>query len=325
MDASNIDVSITNFYKIWQIFKKGKRKTSEFREFEYCLEENMFGLSADLLNKKYKHGGYREFEVYENKRRMIRVATMRDRLVHRLVYEYLYSVFDKLFLFEVWSSRKNKGLLGAIERTQDFFDKHNNYCFWRGDISKFFDSVSQELLLMFLNRRLKDNSAMYICRKIIGSFKNKKGEEIGMPIGNITSQIFANIYLNELDLFIKKELKPAFYIRYGDDFLIVDKNIELVSKNREHIIAFIKNNLLLQLNPKNDIVRRCKEGVKYLGVKIYPNGRNLLARNYRKIENNLNHQNMASYRSLILKHSLKNIKKFDWLILEKIENGEISL
>jgi retron-type reverse transcriptase len=325
MDASNIDVSITNFYKTWQLFKKRKRKTIEFREFEYYVEENIFELSKELLNKGYQHGGYREFEVYENKKRLIRVAGMRDRVVHRLVYEYLYVIFDKTFIFDVWSSRKGKGLLGAIERTQEFINKHRNYYFLRGDISRFFDSVSQRLLLKLLEEKLGSNLAMYICERIIKSFKNKRGEEIGIPIGNITSQIFANIYLNELDLFVKKELKPAFYIRYGDDFLIVDKEAELVTKNRELMLDFIKNKLLLQLNKKNDILEKCRNGAKFLGVKIYPNGRKLLARNFRKIGRNLNSKNMASYRSLILQHSPKYLNKFDWLILEKIENGEISI
>ncbi len=318
-------MSIANLYKIWQLFKKRKRKTEEFRNFEYYIEENIFELSDVLSAKKYRHGGYREFEVYENKKRLIRVAGMRDRVVHRLVYEYLYNVFDKTFIFDVWSSRKEKGLIGAIERTQEFFNTHTSYYFWRGDIHKFFDSVSQELLIKLLTRKLGNNLAMYICEQIIKSFRNKKGEETGMPIGNITSQIFANIYLNELDLFVKKKLKPVFYIRYGDDFLILDKNTELVTKNRELVLDFIKNNLLLQLNKKNDILGKCRNGVRFLGVKIYPNGRKLLDRNYRKISKNLNDRNIASYRSLILQHSLKNLKKFDWLILEKIENGEINI
>jgi len=141
MGSSCIDLSLSNIWQSYFKFKKGKKLSQELEEFNYYLEENLRSLHRDLNDGNYKHSGYRKFVVTDNKRREISVASIRDRVVHRLVYEFLCSIYNETFIFDAWSCRKNKGLIGAIERTQNFVNRKPNSFIWRSDIRKFFDSV----------------------------------------------------------------------------------------------------------------------------------------------------------------------------------------
>ncbi|MCG2808772.1 MAG: hypothetical protein L6275_00285, partial [Candidatus Portnoybacteria bacterium] len=214
MISSSIDLSLANIWQSWFKFEKGKRKTKELEIFSYYLEQNLQLLYFELKTNRYKHGGYKKFIVTDSKRREIRVAGIRDRIVHRLLYEYLYEIYDKTFIYDTWSCRKNKGLLGAIKRTQKFLSKYPTSFVWRADIRKFFDNVDQQTLFEILSLRIKDTKTIKILREVITSYSLLTCR--GIPIGNLTSQIFANIYLNELDRFVKHTIKPRAYLRYGD-------------------------------------------------------------------------------------------------------------
>ncbi len=136
-----------------------------------------------------------------------------------------------------------------------------------------------------------------------------------MPIGNLTSQIFANTYLNELDRFVKHELKVKYYLRYGDDFILIHEDLKKIKEFRSCTIRFLENNLKLKLNPKNDKILKAGYGLKFLGLVIYPDGRNLNKRSRNRVLKRLNHLNVSSYYGLVLKHgNKKNIKQLTWLI-----------
>lgn len=144
-----------------------------------------------------------------------------------------------------------------------------------------------------------------------------------MPIGNLTSQIFANIYLNELDRFAKHTIKPQAYLRYGDDFIIISENLDQLKRNRAKIIEFLKEKLRLEINAKNDIIVKARQGLKFLGVEIFPAGRRLNKRNWRQAKAKISHKNIVSYSGLIKQHCKeKRIKEFSWIILEKL-NSEL--
>ena len=175
--------SIHNIWRCWNLFRKGKSKTKELRTFEYTLEENLFQLHKDLNRGVYKHGQYCQFTGFENKKRDIVVAPIRDRVVHRMIYEYLVPIFDKTFIYDVWSCRKGKGLLGAIERTQMFAKQYANGFVWRTDIKKFFDSVDQDVLLKCIERRIADPSTLRIIREILSSYRIFKAENLGKVTG----------------------------------------------------------------------------------------------------------------------------------------------
>lgn len=140
-----------------------------------------------------------------------------------------------------------------------------------------------------------------------------------MPIGNLTSQIFANIYLNELDRFVKHRLRVRHYLRYGDDFIIIENHPEGLNFIREITIQFLKNELKLSVNSKNDKLIKIHHGLKFLGVRIWPTSRNLSKRNLKRIKQKLNQRNIASYSGIIKQHgNQKQIKRFQWQILDEI-------
>ncbi|MFA6305585.1 MAG: RNA-directed DNA polymerase [Candidatus Gracilibacteria bacterium] len=177
-------------------------------------------------------------------------------------------------------------------------------------------------MLKILSFRIKDNTTSNLLKEIIFSFTTVSDEKIGMPIGNLTSQIFANIYLNELDRFIKHTLRAKAYVRYGDDFILVEKTQEKLKLFRIKTIDFLENNLKLTINPKSDKIIKPAHGLKFLGVKIWPSGRTLNERSLKRATQRLNPSNISSYSGLIKKHCNKKYQKyFDWIVLEKLNFG----
>ena len=316
MGSSFIDLSLSNIWQSWFKFKKGKKLTQELQNFNYYLEENLFVLYDELNNGSYKHQGYRKFIATDSKRREILVASVKDRVVHRLIYEYLIEIYDRTFAFDVWSCRKEKGLTKAIERTQKILNRCKKDFVWRADVKKFFDNVDQQKLIDIISLKVSDEKAMGLFKKVICSYSifSKKG----IPIGNLTSQIFANIYLNEFDRFIKIYIKPKAYLRYGDDFIIVLDNLTDLKDVRNQSIKFLSEILHLQMNSKNDIIVKVKHGLKFLGAEIFPMGMRLNKKNWQKVNTRLNYGNISSYSGLVKKYDKKNLKYFNWKIVEKI-------
>lgn len=163
-------MSLSNIWRIWYLFRRGKKNTYELNNFEYYLEKNLYNLWKDLNSNLYRHGFYWKFISFDNKKREIAVASIRDRVVHRLLYEYLVSVYDKTFIYDVWSCRRGKGLVSAIERTEYFLTRFPNIFIWRTDIKKFFDNVDQEILSNILLRKIIDKCALALLKEIIRSY-----------------------------------------------------------------------------------------------------------------------------------------------------------
>lgn len=315
----SIDLSLKNTWNSWFVFRKGKHSTVELNYFQYYLEKNLYSLFVDLNSGRYHHGGYREFIVCDNKRRKISVASVRDRVVHRLVYDYLNKIYDRTFIYDAWSCRLGKGLSGAIERAQVFLKKCKNGYVWKCDIKKFFDSVDQKILLEILSLRIKDFQTFSLLKEIISSFTAVSDKKAGIPIGNLTSQIFANIYMNELDRFVKHNLKPKAYLRYGDDFIVTSKNRLELEFFRSAILKFFHDELKLSSNHKNDKIIKIGQGLKFLGVILLPSRKRLNERNFRRTKKRLNIANISSYSGLIKKHGNSEQKKqFDWVVCENL-------
>ncbi len=148
--------------------------TADLHDFQFYLEKNLFKLQCDLENETYRHGGYRKFIVCDNKKREISCSCIRDRIVHRLLYDYLVPIFDKTFIYDAWSCRKGKGLLACIERTQKFLSVNSHSFVWRADIRKFFDSVDQEILLKLIDRRIHEYKALRIIREVVFSLRRER-------------------------------------------------------------------------------------------------------------------------------------------------------
>ena len=314
-----MDVGLKNIWNAWFAFRRGKKPTPEMEQFSYYLEENLSLLQRELQDGTYHHRGYHTFTVMDNKRRVISVANIRDRVVHRLLYGYLIFIYNDGFYYDVWSCRPHKGLIGAIERVQKFVRESPRVFVWRTDITKFFNNVNRATLVNILKRKISDPKALWLLQEIIDNFD--RGSK-GIPIGNLTSQIFANIYLNELDRFVVHTLKPKHYLRYGDDFLVFHANKDVLKSFREKIIAHLKDELDLVINPKHDIIVQAKEGLYFLGVEIYPSGRRLCKRNWLRVKNRLNLRNVGSYSGLVLRHeNEKKIKEFHWRVIKHTQTG----
>jgi len=258
-------ISIDNLLFAWQEFVKGKRSKKDVLVFSYNLMDNIFGLHHDLANHTYKYGGYQQFKVSDPKPRTIHKASVRDRLLHRAVYRILYPFFDKTFIADSFSCRNNKGTHKAINRFRDFakkVSKNNTKQCWilKCDIKKFFASIDQDILINILEKHMQDKNTLNLLKEIIFSFK-----PCGLPLGNLTSQLFVNIYLNKFDQFVKHQLKTKHYIRYADDFAIFSQNKSELEIKVIVIQDFLQNKLKLNLHQDKIYIKTLVLGVDFLG------------------------------------------------------------
>lgn len=316
----SIDLSLSNVWKAWYTFRKGKKRSLDLDNFTYHSEGNICQLHNDLVAGSYRHGIYKTFKLTDSKKRTISVASIRDRIVHRLLYDYLITIFDKKFVYDAWSCRKDKGLLKAITRTQKLLSKYHLTYVWRGDVTKFFDTIDQDVLKRLLRRAIADQKALQILDEVISSyFSFFPG--IGIPIGNLTSQVFTNIYLHEFDRHIFHVIKPLGYVRYGDDFIVIVDNASKLESVREYLVTFLGQELKLSIHKTNNIIVPVKRGIHFLGCEIYPSGKRLRKSVYNRIRMRLNFRNVASYRSLLLIHSKqKYVKWLDWNVSDILMN-----
>ena len=300
-------ISSENLFSAWNIFKKGKRKRYDVLNFERNLEENIFQLHKSLANKTYRHDRYSSFFVNDPKRRHIHKASVKDRLVHQVLYDYLYRLFDKTFIYDSYSCRVGKGTHKGIRRLEQFCrrvsNNYSNEC-WalKLDIKKFFASIDHEILLELIKSKVRDEDILWLTANIICSFEEKNRK--GIPLGNLTSQIFANIYLNKLDYFVKHILKEKHYIRYADDFVIVLKGKHVVNSLTNQLIYILQNELKLIIHPNKIILRKLEWGIDFLGYVILPN--HILPRTStkRRMLGNIDVQICLFYKGLLDKYKL---------------------
>lgn len=266
-------ISLENLLEAWQEFLLGKRKRKDVQEFQVNFMDNILKIHYDLVYHKYEHGDYKAFKVHDPKTRDIHKASVRDRLLHHAIYRQLYPFFDRTFIFDSYSCRLNKGTHKAIVRLNQFFLKasiNNTKTCWalKVDIKKFFASIDHEILINILKGYIPDKNTIWLLTKVIDSFKVK--EKKGLPLGNLSSQLFANIYLNELDQFIKHTIKAKYYIRYADDFVISSDNSNWIKKISPRIKEFLWLNLNLEIHPDKIYLKTMNSGLDFLGWVNFP-------------------------------------------------------
>ncbi|KKW13658.1 MAG: RNA-directed DNA polymerase (Reverse transcriptase) [Parcubacteria group bacterium GW2011_GWA2_50_10b] len=265
--------SVENLFAAWREFKKGKSKKSDVVEFSLNLENNIFRLREELLSKSWKCGGYQKFIIKDPKPRIIHKATVPDRLLYQAVYRILYPIFDRTFIFDSYSSRNGKGTHAGIKRLNVFLRKlSHNYTrpvyALKCDIKKFFDSIDHGILLELIQEKVSCPETMQLLEKVIDSFHKIPGK--GLPLGNVTSQIFANVYMNRFDWYVKKELKIKYYVRYCDDFVILSSDIGNLTKLILLLQKFLDKNLKLELHPDKILIRKFHQGIDFLGAVLLP-------------------------------------------------------
>jgi len=262
----------------WREFLSGKRKRKDVARFSLDLLGNLMTLHLDLKNRTYRHGGYTPFKINDPKPREIHKASVRDRLVHHAICRILFTYFEKHFVFNSFSCRKKKGTHRAMNRFRSFANivsKNNTQTCWvlKCDIKKFFASIDQSILMEILARHIKDQNTLWLLNEVIGSFNSDDKIGIGLPLGNLTSQLLINVYMNEYDQFAMRNLKARYYVRYADDFVILSSNRLELEKLLPKISEFLTNKLKLKLNYNKVEIRTLVSGVDFLGWIHFPDHR----------------------------------------------------
>lgn len=250
----------------WNDFVKGKRGREDVNAFASHVPDNLLDIVAELHGGTYTHGQYEEYVICDPKKRVIHKASVRDRVVHRLVYNALYDYFDRRYIHDSYSCRIGKGTHKAYTRFRYFVNKvSKNYtgaCYvLKFDIKKCFESIDANLLKRILARHIEDQELYKLVSAIIDSFPK------GLPLGNLTSQLFINIYLHELDLYAKHALHCKYYLRYADDIVIASHDKENLEKLYLNMEIFLLDELHLVTHKK--VIRSMYSGVDVLGVVFF--------------------------------------------------------
>jgi len=302
-------VSVENLLEAWKEFIKGKRDKKDVQEFSFRFMDNIMLLHDELASFTYQHGGYKAFNICDPKPRDIHKASVRDRLLHHALYRKLYPFFNRVFIADSFSCRIGKGTHKAINRFRNFAyktSKNNTKTCWvlKCDVRKFFASIDHGLLSGILRQYIPDKNILWLLENVIGSFPSINSG-IGLPLGNLTSQLLANIYMNEFDQFVKHKLKAKYYIRYADDFIILSRSRNSLERQISRINEFLQNRLNLILHSNKIYLKTLASGVDFLGWVNFFSYRILRTstkkRMFRKIRINPCPQTINSYLGL-LKH-----------------------
>ncbi|MBP6974783.1 MAG: group II intron reverse transcriptase domain-containing protein [Candidatus Pacebacteria bacterium] len=318
----NSIISVENLLFIWEKFICGKRNKKDVIQFQFELGTNIRYLNMDLKDKVYTHGAYEAFNISDPKPRNIHKATVRDRVVHHLVYKELYPYFHKRFIFDSYSCRNRKGTHRALDRFNDFARKvsenHTQTCFvLKCDIKKFFANIDHTTLIKILERHILDVDILWLIKKILGSFYSTidgvSKANVGLPLGNLTSQLLVNIYMHEFDMFMKQELMVKYYIRYADDFVILSNDKKYLEDILPKMHKFLDEKLHLMMHENKVYIKTYDSGVDFLGWIHFPYHRQIRTTTKKKVARMLRHypkqETVNSYRGLLAHGNTYKFKK----------------
>lgn len=278
-------VDMNNLIQAYYLARKSKKYSQYVQKFEKNREYNLVALQQDLIQGRYKHGEYNSFEILDPKPRIIQVSPFRDRIVHQALYLVLNPIFEVDFIDDSYACRKGKGSQRAIKRFEYFWQKlshkvntHKEVYVLKADIVKYFDSIDHNILKIILYSKIRCKKTRQLLDQVIDSFHPLQAK--GVPIGNLTSQLFSNIYLNELDQYAKYTLKANYYIRYMDDFVVMDYDIKRLKYIQIAITKFLAKDLYLDLHQNKTHIYKLKQGITFLGYTLYLYSRKIKAKTY---------------------------------------------
>ena len=311
-------ISLPNLYKAYLESIKEKKKKRSVVRFEKDLHNNLWNLHQELCLNDYRVSPYTQFYVNDYKTRKILAPKIRDAVVHHAIYNYLEQIFDKTFISTSFACRKNKGSHKAFKKLRRYLYKYDGEDYFiKLDISKYFYSIDQYKLLEIIKKKIKDEELISIIEKIIFSHSeerisahidnpNYEEQRKGIPIGCLLSQLFANIYLNELDQYIKHKLKRKHYLRYVDDFVILVKKDEDINKLKEDIKNFVKEELFLTLKDEKIQINRISFGVDFVGFVCFKRYVRLRTKNYSRFKKNIKRKIYLFKNLMLSKKSLNS-------------------
>jgi len=295
--------SYKNLYEAYREARRGKTKKGDVKEFEKDLRDNLMALHRELKEQSYKPRQLIIFILRDPKTRRISKSDFRDRVVHHALVQVIEEIFQKIFIHDSCANQRSKGNLLGIKRLHRFMNKiskngkingwfNNNQVrgyYLKADIKHYFQEVDHEILINIIKRKITDEKVIWLVGQILSNNPFGWGGERrsecrkGMPLGNLTSQFFANIYLNELDYFVKHRLKAKYYIRYVDDFIILHKSREQLIKWKQEINKFLNDKLRLTLHPDKSFIKSVSAGIGFVGFRNFYHYRLLRKRNIRKM------------------------------------------
>jgi retron-type reverse transcriptase len=304
MESNNLYSQIYNLSNLilaWRKARKHKTKKFYVIEFERDLIKNLLELQEELKQQTYKPIPLKTFILRDPKTRKISKSAFKDRVVHHALVRMIEPILEKSFIYDSCANRIGKGTLFALKRF-DYFKrkvtcnlKKEAFCL-KADIRHYFQEINHEILLKIIKRKIADEKVIWLIKQILNnsSVVLKSGgrstlERKGMPLGNLTSQFFANLYLNDLDYFIKHKLKAKYYIRYVDDFVILHENKEQLEIWMEEINEFLRSKLKIELHSQKSRVISLSKGIDFVGFRNFYYYRLLRKRNVKnmlvKVEN----------------------------------------
>ncbi|MBA3824215.1 MAG: RNA-dependent DNA polymerase [Ktedonobacterales bacterium] len=298
MEASPLFAQLCSFENLLHASRKaarGKRSRHDVADFEYDLEGWLLRLSRQLQSRTYQPGSYRRFSFCDPKPRAISAAPFPDRVVHHALCNVIEPIFERRFIADSYANRAGRGIHQALDRCTQFARRYRYVL--RCDIVQFFPSIDLIILRRILARTIRDDAVLWLCDQIIagGAHELTKQYDLvlfpdddlfsassrprGLPIGNQTSQFWANCYMNVLDQFVKSDLRCPAYLRYVDDFLLFGDDKAELHHWKKAIIAFLASHLRLILHERECVVAPVVTGIPFLGFQVFPTHRRLRRRN----------------------------------------------
>ena len=301
-------ISLENLLEAWKEFARGKRARKDVQEFERNLMTNIISLHQELVAKKYLHSAYQHFKISDPKPRDIHKASVRDRLLHHALHRTLSPFFIKTFFSDSNSCQIGKGTHRALHRFRKFIgivSKNNTRTVWvlKCDIRKFFASIDHAVLLDIVAQYIVDQDILDLLSVIVRSF-HSGAAGVGLPLGNLTSQLFVNIYMNEFDQFMKHRLKAKYYLRYADDFAVLSTDKTHLETILPMMHEFLENKLKLSMHPDKISIQTVASGVDFLGWIHFPDHQVLRAATRKRMFRNIQakdqkEETVQSYLGLI--------------------------
>jgi retron-type reverse transcriptase len=295
-----------NLYQAYLCARKCKRYRNEVLAFTANLEANLISIQNDLIWQTYRVGHYREFYVYEPKKRLIMALPFRDRVVQWAVFRVINPIFARGYISDSYASIDGRGTQSAVKKIQYWLKlaqkRPQKYYYLKMDVAKFFYRISHEAILKIISRKIADPKVMWLFDTIINSEDTAFGlplgkipvaestrlYDVGMPIGNLTSQMMANIYMNEVDQYCKRKLRIRCYMRYMDDMLILSESKERLHEYKRLVEQFLNEKLKLELNNKTAI-RPCSLGIEFCGYRVWVDHIKLRKSTALRMKRRLNH------------------------------------
>jgi len=297
-------IAFENLLRAAEKARRGKRSRPPAARFFFHLERELWRLHEELATKTYRPGPYRTFFICEPKRRQISAAPFRDRVVHHALTGVLEPIFERSFIYDSYACRKGKGTHAAVDRCQEFARRFRYVL--KADVRKFFPSIDHEILKGLIVRKVKDPHVLWLVNRIIDHSNPQDpvlawfpGDDLftpierrrGLPLGNQTSQFFANVYLDPLDHFVTARLRLC-YVRYVDDFLVFADDKRRLHEVRDRISEFLER-LRLQVHRDKSVVFPCDRGIRFLGYRVFPTHRLLVKENVHRFRRRMRRMQAA--------------------------------